>query len=542
MSFELIRTSTTFRLLAGTAIALCLTLGAFSASAQEGGATQAETDEEDASPPAKDEDSSAAAPAYTFAPVTATATRAERSLLETPANVSRITSEELDRRMDNTLAETFRYEPGVTVPRQVSAADPFDSNGGITIRGVGGNRTQVMVDGSRTIEGITDNTRDVVDTSNMKAVEVVRGPSSVLWGSDGLGGVVNFVTKDPADYFTSADQWIAGNASASYGSVDNSFVESFTSAFRLTEGPNPLEALVSYTRRDSEEPELTKARDEATSLGSNNLLTKFVWSPSANNQFRFTGEYFTRETTVDQNSANETAASYIQTGYRRVQDIRRWRVALDQDWDVGLPWLDNLKWQFSYSPQEIEHTGTRSRVLLPSNDDQRLYYTLEYSEDFYEADIQLSSSFALGGLKHKLTYGFDGDYQETDYFRRDITTNLTAGVTTVAVAGGFNFANAQTTRADVYLQDEITLFNDRLTLIPGARLSNYKIKPEPAAGYQIVPGAEPRTMKEHDLQLKFGSILDVWGPYSVYASYGEGFKMPTAQQLYQSLEQPTTTI
>lgn len=557
MSRTISRSFSQSGLLASTAVTLCLTLGAVAAKAQDTLAAPLESEEESASSKADDADSSVTAPTYTFAPVTVTATRGKRSLLETPANVSSITSEDLDRRMDNTLAETFRYEPGITVPRQVSASDPFDSNGGIVIRGVGGNRTQIMVDGSRTIEGITDNTRDVVDTSNMKAVEIVRGPSSVLWGSDGLGGVVNFVTKDPSDYFKSSDQRVAGSAAASYSSLDNAFVESFTGAFRLTEGPNPLEALVSVTRRDANEPELTKARNEATpgvagcprdpaatpcneldprDVASNNLLTKLVWSPSANNKLRLTGEYFTRETTVDQNSANETAATYIQTGYRRVQDIRRWRIALDQDWDVGLSWLDNIKWQFGYSPQQIEHTGTRSRVLLPSNDDQRLYYTLEYSEDFYEADIQLASSFSLGGIQHKLTYGFDGDYQKTDYFRRDITSNLTTGVTTVAVAGGFNFANAETTRADFYLQDEIKLFDDRLTLIPGARLSNYKIKPEPAAGYQIVPGAEPRTMKEDDLQLKFGSILELWGPYSVYAGYGEGFKMPTAQQLYQSLD------
>ncbi len=548
-------------LLAGTAVALCLTLSAVCSAAWaqevEPAATDEEKEDETGKAKAKEPEATPPTGAYTFTPVTVTATRNERSLLDTAGNVSRITSQELDKRMDNTIAETFRYEPGIIVPRQVSGADPFDSNGGIQIRGVGGNRTQIIVDGSRTLEGITDNTRDVVDTSNMKSVEIVRGPTSVLWGSDGLGGVVNFITKDPSDYFMNDDDMVAGNANAHYSSLDNSFVESITGAFRLTTGPNPLEALLTVTRRDAEEPELTNARNAATpggttcprdptatpcneydprDIASNNILAKLVWSPSASNKFRLTGEYFTRETTIDQNSANETTAGYTQTGYRRVQNIERWRIALDQDWQVVLSWLDALKWQLSYSPQDIEHRGDRRRVLLPSNDDQQLLYTLDYSETFYEADIQLNSSFNIGATSHALTYGFDGDYAETEYFRRDVTNNLTTGTSTTTIAGGFNFADAETTRADIYLQDEIDLLDDRLTITPGARLSTYKITPKPGPGYQFVPGAEPREMKETDLQLKFGAIYDVWGPYSVYGAYGEGFKMPTAQQLYQSLD------
>lgn len=545
-------------LLAGTAIALALTVAALidAAHAQElSGAEQNEATPENEE--ANNGESEDTTNAYIFSPVTVTATRSERSLLETAGNVSRITAQELDQRMDNTVKELFRYEPGIAVSRQVSAADPFDSAGGIQIRGVGGNRTQVMVDGSRTIEGITDNTRDIVDTSNMKAVEIVRGPSSVLWGSDGLGGVVNFVTKDPADYFGSPDDMVAGSASASYSSLDNSYVESVTGAFRLSEAPNAVEALLTVTRRDANEPELTTARNEATpgspvcprdpaatpcneldsqDISSNNVLTKFVWSPSAGNQFRFTGEYYTRETDVEQNAANETTATYIQTAYRRRQDVERWRISFDQQWDVGAAWLDTLDWKLTWSPQTIDRDGDRLRTLLPSGDTEQRLDSLKYSEDFYEADIQFGSSFNLGGVSNRLTYGFDGDHVETEYERVDITNNLTTNTTTVAVAGGFNFANADTTRADVYLQDEITLFGERLTIIPGVRHSYYKITPHPDANYQIVPGSEPREKEESDLQLKFGSILDLWGPYSLYASYAEGFKMPTAQQLYQSLD------
>src|SRR5690606_20746818 len=94
---------------------------------------------------------------------------------------------------------------------------------------------------------------------------------------------------------------------------------------------------------------------------------------------------------------------------------------------------------------------------------------LTYTEEFVEADIQFNSSFALGPTDHRLTYGFDGDIAWTDYERTDITRNLTTGVTTVEGGGGFNFANATTTRADLFLQDEISLFGGRFEIIPGVR-------------------------------------------------------------------------
>ena len=60
----------------------------------------------------------------------------------------------------------------------------------------------------------------------------------------------------------------------------------------------------------------------------------------------------------------------------------------------------------------------------------------------------MNSSFKTFIATHKLTYGAYGSVAETDYNRRDVTTNLTTGFATVANAGGFNFADATTQRVD----------------------------------------------------------------------------------------------
>lgn len=492
-------------------------------------------------------------------PITVTGLRQERLLVETPANVAVVAAEELDRRMDVTFEDVFRYQPGIEVSRQTSGTDPFSSSGGVEIRGVGGNRTQVLVDGTRTIERITDSTRDVVDGTNIKAVEVVRGPASVLWGSDGLGGVVNFVTKDPDDFLT-GDKRFAGAANVNYSDLDESTVASITAAFNIV---SDFSGLLSYTRRDASEIDLRNARlgefavqnctrnPEATQcnefdpkdIESDSVLGKLVWDVSENNRLRLTGEYFTRQTDVQQNSVLGPEISGFSgallatvTSYDRTQDINRWRVTFDQNWSPDFVWLDSLEWQLSHSPQQSNRNGDRRRTLEPSGDLEQRLDDQELEESFTELDIQLTSSFELGGAAHTLTYGFDGDMAETDYNRVDTTRNLTAGTETVVRAGGFNFADAETTRADVYIQDEISFLDGRFTLIPGVRAAYYEIDPSPDEDYEIVPGAEPGTIDETDIQLKIGGIYEFNDRYSAYAQYAEGFKMPTAQQLFQSLD------
>ncbi|WP_340149382.1 TonB-dependent hemoglobin/transferrin/lactoferrin family receptor [uncultured Sneathiella sp.] len=489
----------------------------------------------------------------TMPPVTVTADRKQKTLMETPANVSTVTREDLDRRMDNVIEEVFKYEPGIEVPKQTTGTDPFSSSGGIRIRGVGGNRTQVLVDGNRTIERITDSTRDIVESSNVKAVEIIRGPGSVLWGSDALGGTVNFVTKDPSDYLTGG-KTVGGSADFSYGTVDEAFTESVTGAARFS---RKFEALLSYTRRDGRETDLDNARigpyaiqdcprnPEATPCNefdptisqSNNLLSKLVWHPSDTNQFRLTGEYFNRDTSVDQNSVLGSDGTSDIHLYHHDQEIERYRLSLDQDWLVQQQdWLDRVKWQVTYSPQKVNRFNERYRTVIASGDEERRDISQYYEETFYEGDFQLESSFNWGDSLHTLTYGIDGDYTTTDYQREDITYNYTTDTTTVARAGGFNFADASTTRLDGYLQDEISLYDGRLKITPGVRYTNYSINPKTDSDYQLVPGAEPKKVTASDLQFKLGTIYELTDTYSIYGQFAQGFKMPTAQQLYQSLD------
>jgi len=516
---------------------------------------------EDAQPPANTAQTPPAeGTVQQLPPVTATALRLVRSLFETPANVSVITRPEMDRRMYQTIEDMIRYEPGISVARQTSRTDPFSSLGGFTIRGVSTNRVLTIVDGSRVIERITDQTRDFVDLSQMKRVEIVRGPASALWGSDALGGVVAFTTKDPADYLRGTGNEWGGQQDFTYNSLNDAYTEITTGAFRYRD----IEAMVSYTRRDANEVVLSKARngfqnggewpcprapeslacnklDPLTST-SNSVLAKLVWNVEAGHFFKLTGEYFERTTDVNQlwdhgravAASGALTPSPITDSYTRRQELRRHRIALEHSWQTNLSFLDSLYWRFTVHPQKLDRSGDRVQVTVPAGVVTHRFDILEYSESFYEGEAQLRSSFVLGPTSHQFVYGAYASIAKTRYNRVDITRNLNTGVVTSAFSG-FNFADADTTRADFFLQDEIALFDRRILLTPAFRFASYRITPLARQGYVTVPGKEPRELSETDLAPKFGAIFKATENLALYAQYAEGFKMPTAEQLFTSV-------
>jgi hemoglobin/transferrin/lactoferrin receptor protein len=493
-------------------------------------------------------------------PVTATALRLVRSLFETPANVSVITRPEIERRMYQTIEDMIRYEPGISVARQTSRTDPFSSLGGFTIRGVSTNRVLTIIDGTRVIERITDQTRDLVDLGHIKRVEIVRGPASALWGSDALGGVVAFTTKDPADYLKASGNDHAFQTDFTYNSFDHAFTEIGTAAVRR----GPFEALLSYTRRDANEGTLSNARNGTANGGewacprapeslpcnkldpadirSNNILAKVVYNLEPGHFLKLTGEYFARNTRVDQLwdhgrgvNTNGTLSTTTETlDYKRTQELERYRISLEHSWQTNLSFLDALRWQLTYHPQRLDRTGDRYQRSLTTGVVTYRRDVLEYSEDFFEGDIQLRSSAQLGPTQHQFIYGGYASVAKTRYNRIDFTRNLSTGVTTTAFSG-FNFADADTTRADFYIQDEIAMFDRRLLLTPALRYATYRISPKARQGYVTVPGKEPRELYEDDLALKFGGVFKVTPNFALYAQYSEGFKMPTAEQLFTSV-------
>jgi len=125
--------------------------------------------------------------------IVVTAAPGERKIEETTSAVGVITEEEIDSSNSDYVMDVIGSMPGVYIRR-----DAIYGRQDITIRGLGSNvrRLQVLVDGrpeKMSLFGCT--VTQTLPLSNVERIEVVRGPESVLYGTDAMGGVINIITK-----------------------------------------------------------------------------------------------------------------------------------------------------------------------------------------------------------------------------------------------------------------------------------------------------------------------------------------------------------
>lgn len=478
-----------------------------------------------------------------------TATRSTKNVLDVPQNVAVIDAKTLEKHQVRDIQDLVRYEPGIAVTRTTSITNPGGQLNSFTIRGVSGNRVQMLVDGSRIQESVIDGSRDFVDPWNMKAVELLRGPNSVLWGADALGGTVAFRTKDPSDLLEGSDKPWAVEIKTSYDSFDHTFRKQVTAAYDFGD----LEVLGSFGNLTATEPMLTKADPDGgiwqcprpswfrcdqlfpSEINGYNSLLKAVWTPSDDHRFTALWEFNDRNPAIDQiwdSSANTGSGNsyYVSEDYQREIDMERQHFALDHEWQVDQPWLDSVKWTLSYAPQSRDFHSEQLRYYsqaTPAPYYRDITTDRNYSETFLEADLQLVSSFDAGPTSHQLTYGFDGDIMRSHYYGVTFTDYSNATPDTTAVNQGFAFPDVETTRADLYVQDEIELLDGRLTVTPGLRWATYNLSPGASFSNVVIDD-----IGSEKLIKKLSAIYKLDDSWSVYAAYGEGFKMPTAQQLF----------
>lgn len=185
--------------------------------------------------------------AQTLPEVTVSATRERRNVDETTSTVTVIPAAEIDERFVKDIRDLVRNEPGVTVrraPTRFSAAlgaTGRDGNAGFNIRGLEGNRVLIQVDGIRVPAAFSFGASNFgrggyTDVSTVRSIEILRGPASSLYGSDGLAGVVSFFTFDPIDLL--GDQPWHASAAALYASEAESTTLSLRGAARVAGSAN----------------------------------------------------------------------------------------------------------------------------------------------------------------------------------------------------------------------------------------------------------------------------------------------------------------
>jgi len=146
------------------------------------------------------------------------ASKWEQSQSEIPQKITRIDNEEISFSNPQTAADMLQHSGKVYVQKsQLGGGSPM-------IRGFAANSVLIAVDGIRMNNAIfrSGNLQNVIslDANALEGTEVIFGPGSIIYGSDALGGVMNFQTKDPELSFTD-DSYTRINSMARYSSANN---------------------------------------------------------------------------------------------------------------------------------------------------------------------------------------------------------------------------------------------------------------------------------------------------------------------------------
>ncbi|MCE8011497.1 TonB-dependent receptor plug domain-containing protein [Billgrantia desiderata] len=146
-----------------------------------------------------------------LSPLVVTATRSEIRREEAPSGYSEVTREDIERQPATTLAELLRDVPGLAIDNEQ------DGRSQIRVRGFNPGQTLILVNGRRLnntdeLVGHSDFRMTQIPTAAIDRIEVVRGPTSSLYGADALGGVINVIVRPPED------TW-AGRVQSRLGSV-----------------------------------------------------------------------------------------------------------------------------------------------------------------------------------------------------------------------------------------------------------------------------------------------------------------------------------
>ena len=187
-------------------------------------------------------------PATALDEMVVTASPADRTLFQQVQPVTVLGGEDLQLNLQPTLGETLSREPGVSSTYfGPGASRPI-------IRGLGDDRVRVLQNGTSVLDvsNVSPDHAVATDPLTVRTIEVVRGPASLLYGPNTIGGVVNMIDdRIPEERFTG--KWPSGHFASAFGSADDS--ESVSGA--LTFGKGPLVFHLDGFSRETDDLEIT---------------------------------------------------------------------------------------------------------------------------------------------------------------------------------------------------------------------------------------------------------------------------------------------
>jgi hemoglobin/transferrin/lactoferrin receptor protein len=468
------------------------------------------------------------------------ANKHERSRRDVTANVTVISAREFHFELASSIADVFRYAPGIDYESDRSR---FGSES-INIRGIAGNRVAILVDGVPVsdqfdVGSFSNATRDLVNAGFIDQVEVLHGPASALYGSSAIGGVVTMNTVDPRAFTLSRGQ--AGRLYSSGRDADSSLSGTALHAVAF----DSIAVLAGLSGRSGHESDPAAAHSslDHRDFSNRSALLKLVADDARGNTWRTTFYHGDGEVQSDARSLLGTGR-FRSTTVLLGDDVYETDIAaIEYRFSAASGAADDglVRAWFQASGFEQKTRDERALATRPVVID-RLFV---FEQDAIGLEANLQKVVEIGGIAHRLTYGFEARRRETEEYRDGVETGLVDAEQTNVILGEVfplrDFPVSRTDEWGVFAEDTFRL--GRWSLTAALRADHYKMRPAVDAMYaEDYPFAEPVAISEFELSPKAGLIYHLGPASEIYLQYSRGFRAPPYEDANISLELPLFNI
>ncbi len=434
--------------------------------------------------------------------MTVTPARAEIRLQDAPASVSVLDAEDVSDAAAQTMDDLLRQVPGFSIFRRSSSIVANPTTQGVSLRGAGASgasRTLVLTDGVPLNDAFGGWVYwDRVPRAAVDRIELVRGGSSDLYGSDALSGVINVLSRQPRQRVISAE--------ASYGTRDTADVTFFASQRWRDFGVSVSGEAFRSDGYFLLAPDLRGAADEEA--GSKHRALALRLSQEWNNR----NSIFVRGSLFDEDRRNGTKLQRNDTATESLAAGAQLRTEDGSNWGVTLFGNQQRFHQSFTAVAANRNSETLTRLqLVPSRD---AGVSLNWSRPSFE--------------KHLLVAGVDvrgvrGTSDEIVYVAGRPTTFVSAG--------------GRQRRVGFFAQGIFNL-TERLSLTLSGRYDNWRNSAGASVERTLATGAlRPRFFtprSEEAFSPRLALAFKATSRAVLRAAAYRAFRAPTLNELYRS--------
>ncbi len=220
------------------------------------------------------------------------------------------------------------------------------------------------------------------------------------------------------------------------------------------------------------------------------------------------------------------------------------RFILDHSFEE-LAGIDRGSWRLWHQQTDTDQYTYEERLTAPTP--IRLWRDFDFSHESTGLAADFESSFVLGGLNHRLGYGFEFIRNQVSDVRNAEQTNLSTLETTNTLLGETfplrDFPNSNVNEYGLYLHDEISFLDNRLIVSPGIRFEHYSLQPKSDPLFdETFPNARKTELTTNYWLPKLGLLYSITDNSEWFAQYAKGYRSPPFSDVNIGLYYPQFNI